>query len=255
MKKLTHYIALMSVATVSLLAMTSVQAQSSIEGKGINDPWRFQVSPYVWGAGMQGDVRPLRNAPTAHVKQSFFDVLEHLDAAVFLMGTARKGRFVMQGDYTYASTSAGASLPMNLSANAEVRQTSLTLTGGYNWQITPQSSVDLLAGGRYWHVKAGVSVPNVLDVQSKTTFVDPIVALRWYTTLAPRWSTLAYADLGGFGIGSDLTWQLMGSVNYQVRDDIYVSLGYRYLSVDYQGSGKRLDFQQHGIMTGVTFRF
>lgn len=61
---------------------------------------------------------------------------------------------MVQGDYTYASTSADADLPLHLLVNAGVRQTSLTLTGGYNWQATPQSTVDWLTGVRYWDIRA-----------------------------------------------------------------------------------------------------
>jgi opacity protein-like surface antigen len=113
----------------------------------------------------------------------------------------------------------------------------------------------LLAGARYWYIKAGVAVPPVLDIQSTSSFVDPIVGVRWHYDIAPRWSVLAYGDVGGFGIGSDTTWQMMGAVNYQVKDTMYLSLGYRYLSVDYRHNGKRLDFQQQGAMIGATFQF
>jgi hypothetical protein len=137
MKTLMHQLSLIGVTSVSLLAGGSVHAQSHSAGQDASEAWRFQVSPYVWAAGLRGDIKPLRNGPSAHVNQSFSDVLGNLDSAFFVAGTARKGRFVMQGDYTYASSSTSASLPLHLTANAEVRQTSLTLTGGYNWQVSP----------------------------------------------------------------------------------------------------------------------
>lgn len=220
-----------------------------------DDAWRFQLTPYVWMTGLDGHVRPFGGAPTAHVDKSFSDILSDLDAAFFLTGTARKGRLVLQGDLSHASTSDGATLPMGLSAHAKVRQTSLTLTGGYNWQVDERSSVDLMGGLRLWDIHAKVRVPGVASAQSSTTFADPIVAARWRYDFAPQWSSLVYVDAGGFGLGSDFTLQMLGTVNYQWRPNVHLSLGYRHLSVNYRNDGKRLDFSQSGPMVGATFRF
>ncbi|WP_087864631.1 hypothetical protein, partial [Comamonas thiooxydans] len=156
---------------VSLLAGTPAWAQD----KTAADAWRFQLTPYVWMTGLDGSVRPFRGAPTVSVNKSFSDILEDLDAAAFVNGTARKGQYVLQGDFSYAATSDKAALPLGLSANAKIRQTSLTMTGGHNWMLSPQSSVDLMAGLRLWQIKAEVSVPGVGSAQSNTSFVDPVV--------------------------------------------------------------------------------
>lgn len=236
---------------MSLLVSTQALAQTPVE----SDAWRFQLTPYVWMTGLDGQVRPFKGAPTANVNKSFSDVLDNLDAAAFINGTARKGRYVLQGDFSYAATSDKAALPLGLSAQAKIRQTSMTLTGGRNWALSPQSSLDLMAGLRLWQIKAEVNVPGLASAQSNTSFVDPIVAARWRYDIAPRWSTLLYADMGGLSVGSKFTWQIHGSVNYQVKDNIHLSLGYRQLSVDYRDGGKQLDFSQSGPIVGATFRF
>lgn len=217
--------------------------------------WRFQVTPYVWMAGLEGSVRPVQRSPTLNVDKSFSDILDSLDAAVFLTGTARYGRYVVHGDFSYVATSDSASLPLNLSARAKVRQTSMTLVGGYNWALGASSSLDVMAGMRAWKINAKAQVPGIVSARSDTSFVDPIVAARWRYDVNSRWSTLLYADVGGFGAGSKSTWQLLGTVNYQVADNTFVSLGYRQLSVDYDSKGKRLDFKQGGPLAGLTFTF
>lgn len=240
---------------VCCAAMLGVDAAVAGEEAISADAWRFQVTPYVWMAGLDGSVRPFRGAPTANVSKSFSDILQDLDVAFFLAGTARKGNLVLHADLSHASTSNSASLPLGLSARAEVRQTSMTLTGGYNWQLGQQSSLDLLGGARLWNINAKVNIANLASARSRTTFVDPVVAVRWRYDFAPRWSSLAYVDAGGFGVGSDFTWQLLGTINYQVRDNFYLSLGYRHLHVDYRSGGTRLDFGQGGPLIGATFQF
>lgn len=240
-----------------LMCAAMLSAECAIAGQAavLDDDWRFQITPYVWMAGLDGSVRPFQGAPTANVSKSFSDILQDLDVAFFLTGTARKDRWVLLGDVSHATTSDSASLPLGLSARAEVRQTSMTLLGGYNWQLGQQSSLDLMGGARLWIINAKVSVANLASARSRTTFVDPVVALRWRYDFAPRWSSLAYVDVGGFAVGSDFTWQALGSVNYQVRDNFYLSLGYRHLHVDYRSGGTRLDFGQGGPLIGATFQF
>ena len=240
---------------LGLLAGTQVNAQENVQESKAPEAWRFQLTPYVWMSGLDGEVRPFNGAPTAHVDKSFSDVLKNLDAAAFINGTARKGSYVLQGDFSYASSSDKAKLPMGLSAQAKIKQTSMTVTGGQHLTLSPRSGLDLMAGVRLWQIKADVKVPGIAAAHSCTSFVDPVVAARWRYEIAPRWSTLVYADMGGLGVGSKFTWQIHGSVNYAVKDNLFVSLGYRQLSVDYRDGGKRLDFSQSGPIVGATFLF
>lgn len=238
-------------ALLMAVAAPALQAQEVRQ----DGTWRFQATPYVWMSGLDGQVRPFRSAPTADVDKSFSELLKNLDAAAFVTATARRDRFVLQGDLTHASTSDAAALPMGLSARAKVRQTSATLTAGYAFAPTEASGVDLMAGVRHWDVSTAVAVNGIGSARSTFSFVDPIIAARWRQQVAPRWSTLVYADAGGFGVGSQATWQVLGLANYQARDNLFLSMGYRHLSVDYRERGRRLDVDLSGPMLGLTFLF
>lgn len=217
--------------------------------------WRFQLTPYVWMTGLDGQVRPLQGGPTLPVDKSFSEVLKNLDAAFFLHGTARKDRWVVHADFSHASTSDSVALPLGLSAQAQVKQTSLSVLGGYTWLPTAETAVDAMAGVRWWRIQAQVQVPPIAQAASRTSFADPVLALRWRQEWAPRWSTVVYGDVGGFGVGSHATWQALATVNYQLTPQAFLSLGYRHLSVDYRGDGKALDFSMAGPVLGATWRF
>lgn len=219
--------------------------------------WRFQVTPYVWMTGLKGDLRLSPRLPTAHVSQSFSDVLSDLKAAAFLNGTARRDRYVLQADASYASVASHAQLPLGLQlqARAKVQQSSLTVTGGYQWQPSAQDSIDTMVGVRGWHLRSSLQVAPLLSERLSKSFVDPIVALRWRHQWSDRWSSLLYADAGGFGVGSESTWQVLATVNYQLRDKVYLSAGYRQLNVDYRSGNQRLDVRLGGPVLGATFQF
>ncbi|MGM0544503.1 MAG: hypothetical protein ACQERP_11580 [Pseudomonadota bacterium] len=219
-------------------------------------PWRFQLTPYVWMTGLAGDVRPLENAPTISTSRSFNDVLDDLDGAFFMAGSARRDRLVLFGDITWASLSHEGSLLPSVTVEGKLRQRSLTAAAGYQVINTPSQHLDLLAGARAWRIEAEVNVPALGVSASETErWVDPILAARLRSDWAPGWSTLLHADVGGFGVGSDNTWQAVATANYRISDALHLSAGYRHLAVDRDESGTRIDISMSGPLLGATWRF
>lgn len=220
------------------------------------DGWRFQLTPYAWMAGLSGDIRPLAGAPTVRTSRSFGDVLDDLEGAFFLTGSARRDRWVLFGDLTWASLSHDSELAPGITGQGKLSQRSFTAAVGYQVVSEPDHRLDLLAGARSWRIEAEVAVPSLgLDARKTERWIDPILAARLRSIWTPQWSTLVHADIGGFGVGADSTWQLVATANYQVSDTFTLSAGYRHLAVDRDESGKRIDVSMSGPMLGVTWRF
>lgn len=222
----------------------------------------FQVTPYVWGAGFGGTIRPLPGSPTLRVSSSFGDLLEDLDAAFFASGLARFGRFVAVADLSHTSSSRDGlvrtpipQVPV-VPAEGRLEQTSMTLLGGVRAVDEADVTVDLLAGLRTFWIRTSVAAPALGVSRSPgVDIVDPIFAARINGQIADGWSALVYGDVGGFGAGSDLTSQVLGTVNARVADRVWLSVGYRYLTVDYRGERTRADLQLGGPIAGATFTF
>jgi hypothetical protein len=62
-------------------------------------------------------------------------------------------------------------------------------------------------------------------------------------------------DVGGFGVGPDLTWSLVGSIQYHVSRQVSVGGGYCALDIDYTQGCSGLDVLMHGPLLGAVFRF
>jgi hypothetical protein len=145
-----------------------------------------------------------------------------------------------------------------------------------------QTGIDVLLGGRYWYQKvnmtlnlAGTIGVNVGDLQlsadrtkalassGSISWVDPFVGLRVRHRLAPREDLQVEADIGGFGVGSQISWQALAAYSYQFGTTGSIAwsgvIGYRALYVDYiQGSGSTLfetNLLQHGPLIGLSARF
>lgn len=215
-----------------------------------------QVTVYGWLAGATGKLTPFAGAPTLEFDNSFGDVLEDLDAAFFATGLYRRDRFVVVADVSYASLSREGLVPPGIPASGKVSQLAITAAAGARLENSSDLSVDLLVGARLWDLDGQVDVPlaGVALLPGKT-FVDPIIATRVNVQLAPRLSTLVHADVGGFGIGSDFTYQLVGTLNYRAGGRFYVSAGWRHLHLDYNNAGTRFEGSQTGPIIGFTRRF
>ena len=80
---------------------------------------------------------------------------------------------------------------------------------------------------------------NAQTGESTKSWIDPIVGARVKAPTGKGWSIEGYGDVGGFGIGSDLTWCLTGRVNWQVSRSIGIGAGYRVLYQDYETGAAR----------------
>lgn len=216
--------------------------------------WSAQVTLYGWGAGVGGDFTPFTGAPTLSFDKSLSEVLEDLDAAFFATGLARRGNLVFFGDLTYTSSSRSGLIPPGIPATGEVTLKSITLAAGRRFDAGGGTTVDLLGGLRGWDIDGAITTPGP-SIAPSASFIDPILAVRVNTPLSDRWSVLSYADIGGFGAGSDFTWQAAVTANWQARDNLWLSVGWRHLAVDYSDGGTVFDGALSGPLAGLTLQF
>jgi hypothetical protein len=136
----------------------------------------------------------------------------------------------------------------------------------------------VLSGARYWYQEADLSLDaaRTLDIgdleiagsrafarSGSIDWLDPVIGARVRYAVAPGHELFLRGDIGGFGIGSEFSWQAIGgySFDFALYQDVTFSgvIGYRALSVDYaQGSGRsgyEFDMLQHGPILGVSMRW
>jgi hypothetical protein len=229
----------------------SVAAEDRVEGT-----WQVQVTPYVWAAGVTGSLTPFAGGPTLKFDQSFGDILDTLDGAFFISALARRDRWVVSGDVTFVNNSDTGTLPGGAPASGRLRQSTVTLLGGYSVVKTPEATIDIMAGLRRFRTEVSVAIPGGgIAASGSRTFYDPAVALRAMVPVAPRWSILAYADYAGSGSGPEESWQVLGTANWEIRDTLVLSIGYRQLNVTYDEGGTAVDARMSGPILGLTWRF
>lgn len=235
-------------------ALIPLSTPSSSSG----DEWEFVFTPYGWAAGLDGTVG-IGNA-TAEMDLSFSDILDDLQIGAMGHFEARKGRWAFLFDGLWLKLEDGADTPGPLFGGADVEVEELRLAGLLSYRVLEgPTTIDLLAGASYFSIEADLElVPGRLagrKVGTSADWVDPVVGFHLRHELSEQWFTMLRGEIGGFGAGSDLTWQVMGGVGYRTSDTTSVFLGYRHLAIDYSKHDFVFDTETSGFILGVNFSF
>lgn len=237
------------------------QAQDTFDG------WSGQATLYGWLPGIQGAQERQDGSPIVDLDgASLFDALEG-----FFFGTfeARKGKVGVFVDLAYANlgmdgSATGTIIPGANPANAAIDTKFLMSTAAVAYRFHDDGSrwVDAYGGLRYFDVETdfALSVPGIgfsATRSADASWVDGIVGIRGHMPIGGRFAVTGLADVGGFGIGSssDLSWQVIGTLDYSFSEKFIGRLGYRYLSIDKTSSSLSMDIEMFGPMIGLTWAF
>jgi len=84
---------------------------------------------------------------------------------------------------------------------------------------------------------------------------DPYVGLRGRYNFNKTVYTAVRGEIGGFGVGADLMWQVEGVIGINLTRSVFTEIGYRALGADFRDNNFVFDVVLHGpqITTGITF--
>jgi len=220
---------------------------------------------YGWLPSIDGSTQDNDADPLYEVEAE--SVLDALEMAAFAAGEIWRGDLGLMFDFAYVDLSSDVRLRNGpdlglVDTDAETKAAFASVALARNLWRKPASSVDLYAGLRgYWveavanaDLRLGARASADFSTAGDVTWLDPFLGVRAVVPVTDRWSLSGRADLGGFGLGSDLTWQALGVANFAATEALSLSLGYRYMSIDYQ-KGPVLDLDLYGPVVGLTFRF
>ncbi|MEZ5832626.1 MAG: hypothetical protein R3D05_15740 [Dongiaceae bacterium] len=224
--------------------------------------WSVNISPYVWAAGLKGSIASFPRAPEADVDVSFSDILKNLDIAAMVYAELRYQRFAAYADIVYTSISADQNTPLGILFDDADLDNDIfigTFGGSYRALDYDHAFLDLLVGARLWSVDTrlklhGGALPSQ-EFEYNEDWVDPVIGLHGLYQFDNGIFVTALAQVGGFDVGSHLTWDAFGGLGYRFNDTISALAGYRHLEVDYEHHGFVFDVELSGPVVGATVRF
>lgn len=261
-------------ATAAILAAPHAHAADILVQPSPSEPatgneWTFSVAPYLWAAGLQGDVGLFGREPV-DIDMSFGDIFDNLRFGGMIVGEAHNGTWGLFADLIYVKIEADqsvtrtiAGVPVNLAANVETSSLTATFMGEYRAVSQQTATLDLMAGARVWSVDNDIDISlsaggpplAAFSGDDGSTWVDPMVGVKGRFDINQSWYLTGWGMVGGFGAGSDITWDVLGGVGYEWNDWLSIVAGYRALGVDYEDDGFVYDVVQHGPILGAVIRF
>lgn len=242
---------------LAVLAMTvPVGAQAA------DDEWHYTVAPYLLMAAMDGKiaVRGLE----ADVDISASDIFSNLQMGFNGYFAAQKGNWGFGVDVIYMSLGTSTDL-----VNVDPSQAAFTFVAIR--RLAP--TLDLNFGARVNVVRGRIefkdNAPPALAgiiVEDTKTWVDPVVGVHWKQPLGERWMAGVSANVGGFGVGSDIAVDVFPTVQFKVGKNAWIGGGWRFLYMDYETGYEdgvpipgeepfRYDMVTTGPVIGMAFRF
>jgi hypothetical protein len=232
-----------ALAAVLAAPVTPAHAQTA------GDEWQVYVAPYLMGAAMSG--RTTARGRSVEVDASASDIFSNLQFGAMGLVVARKGGWGVGSDLIW------------MALGTTVRDTNVDFNQGafafYGLrEIGPAADVTFGARINTLQGSLGFKGPDI-EVSQDKTWVDPIAGLTLRTAAGKPVQLRVYSEIGGFGLGSDFTWQVFPTVGIRLTRSASLELGYRWLDLDYaSGEGNsefRYDVLTQGPVVGFGFRF
>jgi hypothetical protein len=230
------------------------------------DAWHVTFTPYAWAPGLYGDVTV--RARDAELDANFIDILDNTETVVGLAGRLEvtRGRFGIFGDafYTKASVdNAGAPGVDVTSRMWFIDFGGLVRVLDTTDDRVPGLTVDLYGGGRYSNLELDLDTAGEPSLTRAKSWIDPIVGARVGVHFSEHVFLLVGGDIGGFGVGSDFAWSVLGLIGYRWQGgpvEWAILAGYKALAQDYTSGGSgtgrfRWDVLMHGPVLGFSIRF
>ena len=228
------------------------------------EQWETKIALYSWLAGQKGTVATLPGLPSTDIDVDFFDdILGNINGALSLYAEMRKGRWGAMTDIVYSDIEDEDATPYRLLWQAVTSRTKswiVSAAGQYRLVGNDYTFMDAFGGVRYWSVDSQLSLTGGPAVDRKIAntedWLDPMVGLKGQRYLdASNIFINGGLALGGFGMGSDFMWDAWANLGYQWTRTLAITLGYRYLDVDYEKDDFLYDVAQQGLVLGLGWQF
>lgn len=231
-----------------------------IEEVPVANPWEFRLTPYAWLAGFKGDVAGIPGLPPVYIDLSSSDAIDDSEIAlnaIFEGKTNGKGFFM---NFMYSDSKAEDAIAGPITLTSQTKTT--IVSGAYLHEIynEEQSVVDVFAGIRYWKIDSYLALNGGLGIippgSHEESWVDPLIGIKGRTVIGDtKFYVAGGASIGGFGVGSDLFYDINANLGYQWSDSIGTSVGYRMYDLDYENDGFVYDVRQEGWVIGLIWAF
>jgi len=225
------------------------------------DNWFYQSYMAIWAISINGTVG--KNETEADIDVGFDDIMDKADFAFGLNFEAGKGPWSIIFFGQYMKLESDASTRNGNDADVEADFGLIDVAFSYQlWETQfgdhEKLAIDGLVGFRWTYLKLQVDINEGplagFSRDRDVDWFDPYVGARarWY--IDRHWEVEGSATIGGFGVGSDVTWSALVLGEYRFSQKFSAVFGYRAIGWDYDDQ-IIWDVTMHGPVLGISFRW
>jgi len=227
------------------------------------EEWSGSATLYGWFTWMDIEGTPDDGTGSVDVSLSLKDILEALKFTFMASGDLHYGRIGVLQDFVYSDLSFDGRLSGPFASKVDIDNKMLLSTTALGYQVYAEDGklIEPFAGARYVSTKMDLTIKGGGPLGNKVKgFVDvdwwdPVIGVRGKMPLNEKLDASGFADIGGFGAGSKFTWEIYGGLDYNFTESLSTNAGFRYLSINYEGSDADLKLELYGPVLGLTLRF
>jgi hypothetical protein len=247
----------------ALCALASLTWGTTATAEGNAGGWEHTLFVYGMGAAIDGKARI--GSLEVPVDASISDVFSKLEFGAMGAYRADNGTWSYTVDATYMGLGGSSRTDRGrVLGKADIDQ--FTLMGTVGRRVGEH--LEALFSLAYFDLSNKLELRTTLPVTGETvvnrasrnaSWVDPLLGLQYRAPLGERWNVTLRGDVGGFGIGSDLNYQLLGALGWKAGERTNLFFGWRLIAFDYEtgrdSNYQRYDLTEQGPMIGFSATF
>ena len=208
----------------------------------LSSPWKFGLAPYLWLPTTQGETTGRGHTVDVDLPGGHLDRV--LIVELPLWGALRPTKGPCSSRWTCCTSIAKATRRRPGGAcGSQHAAPEYRVWGGLSPGDVcpgpcrvPVPGGRFLAGGRYVFLETGVDITGgrfgrEADIKRDVDWLEPFVGGRVTLRFSHRAAVIVRGDAGGFGVGSNLTWSLVGTFQYHLSRAVSLDVGYRVLDI------------------------
>src|SRR5258705_9652875 len=212
----------------ALTKQTNAVSVGSATSPIATEGWQLEIRPYVWLAGIHGQLR-VRNT-TADTSKSSSNVLVMLYVAAAAQVEAIRGPWRLLFDENYVNLGTTGTGPFgNISVKVEPTMNIFEFGGSYTAVEVPNKkatatnplppifTAEILCGGRFFHLGLWLEPSNAPAVEGSRNLVGPFIGNRFKVSPNRALTLIGKYTVGGSGAGSNFAWSADGLVDLRLK--------------------------------------
>ncbi|MBW7469852.1 hypothetical protein [Marinobacter sp. F4218] len=223
-----------------------------------------RLTPYLWFAGVEGNVSSRPGAPTVPIDISASDALEDNEASYMVLFETKYLRHGVLLDLLYTDTRSSEDLITAVGLNVKSISKNKIYSAAYLYELfqRDRAVIDVYGGVRYWKVdtelrfRGGLGILAGERIRSAESWYDPLLGIKGRSPLG---GSNFYASgglaVGGFGVSSEHFYDVSINAGYQWTQGFGTSIGYRVYDLDYEDGSFLYDVEQKGWLLGLSWAF